>query len=502
MVLLIYPPVSKPSEPPPGIAKLSGSLNNHSIEYKVLDANLEGLFYLLKILPDAEDAWTKRAFRNLSKNIDSLKYRGICKNFDRYKRAVMDINRLIEMAGKKSDIFMTLSDYKDSHLSPVKSKDLIKAAENPEINPFYTYFKVRFTELLEKHNISLIGFSLNYLSQALSTFAMIGFLKRFYPSIKLAIGGGLVTSWLRRPEGKNPFEGLIDYLVDGPGEHKLLSIMGKKPVEDNYIPDYSLLPMKDYLAPDIILPYSTSTGCYWNKCSFCPERAEKTPYKPIPADRVLWELNTLINTLKPYLIHLLDNAISPALLKEIIKNPLPVPWYGFTRIISHLTDIEFCMALKKSGCIMLKLGLESGSQNVLDYMQKGLSLEIASRVLKNLKKAGISTYIYLLFGTPGETLLDANKTREFIIKHAEEINFLNLAIFNMPIYGPEAVEFKTSNFYDGDLSLYTDFVHPKNWDRKTVRKYLERDFKRQSVIAEILKKTPPFFTSNHAPFFV
>jgi len=56
---------------------------------------------------------------------------------------------------------------------------------------------------------------------------------------------------------------------------------------------------------------------------------------------------------------------------------------------------------------MLKLGIESGSQKILDHLQKGMDLEIASKALKTLKQAGIATYVYLLFGTPPETEGDA-----------------------------------------------------------------------------------------------
>ncbi len=49
---------------------------------------------------------------------------------------------------------------------------------------------------------------------------------------------------------------------------------------------------------------------------------------------------------------------------------------------------------------MLKLGIESGDQEVLDRLNKGIDLPTASAVLKSLKKAGIATYVYLLFGTP------------------------------------------------------------------------------------------------------
>ena len=62
-------------------------------------------------------------------------------------------------------------------------------------------------------------------------------------------------------------------------------------------------------------------------------------------------------------------------MKRLADHPPGVPWYGFVRITRHLTDLDFCMALKRSGCVMLKLGLESGDQRVLDGLQKGINLE-------------------------------------------------------------------------------------------------------------------------------
>ncbi|MDH4027789.1 MAG: radical SAM protein, partial [Nitrospirota bacterium] len=82
-----------------------------------------------------------------------------------------------------------------------------------------------------------------------------------------------------------------------------------------------------------------------------------------------------------------------------------------------------------------------------------------------------------------------------------EIGFLNVALFNMPVCGPEAAEFRTGSFYEGDLSLYTDFTHPGGWDRKRVRQFLDNEFKKHPAVSEILRKDPPVFTSNHAPFF-
>ncbi len=509
-MILIHPPVTKPCEPPAGIARLCGALKQHRIKHAVWDANLEGLLSLLKTSPALGDTWSRRAFRHLPEHLASLKDWKLYREKGRYPRAVNDLNRLLEMAGRSHRARLGLANYQHEELSPARSADLTKASENPEDNVFYPCFKNKLPELLEREQPSVVGFSLNYLSQALCTFAMIGFIRRESPGVKLILGGGLVTSWMRRPDWNNPFRGLVDHLVAGLGEGPLLSFIGLKDSrehgqrrtgKDHYTPDYDSFPTGDYLSPGPILPYSPSNGCYWNKCSFCPERAEGNRYAAIPTEALDIDLSLLINQHNPVLIHFLDNAISPSLMEAISKHPPGVPWYGFARITRHLTDLDFCLALRRSGCVMLKLGLESGDQTVLDHLQKGIDLEMASSVLRNLRKAEISTYLYLLFGTPSEGPIEARRTLNFVVKHHGSIGFLNLAIFNMPIYGPEAQEMNTKVFYEGDLSLYTSFDHPKGWSRQLIRQFLDKEFKRHPAVASILRRDPPVFTSNHAPFF-
>lgn len=501
-MLFIHPPVTRPCEPPAGIARLCGALNHHGMKCKVWDANLEGLLYFLNASPKSFDTWTSRALRHLPGHLESLNRWDGYKNQDRYRRAIKDLNRLLEITARSSRVHLSLTNYEHETLAPVRSEDLLRAAENPETNPFYLFFKKRLDEFLKRDLPSLTGFSLNYLGQALCAFAMIGFLKREWPGIKLVLGGGLVTSWMRRPHWKNPFGGLVDHLVDGPGETPLLSLTGGSESGDiSYMPDYDSLPLKDYFAPGHILPYSASSGCYWNRCSFCPEKAEGNSYRAIPDHKVIHDLLCLVDKHQPVLIHLLDNAIRPSLLKTLCKHPPGAPWYGFARVTHHLTRPDFCLALKRSGCVMLKLGLESGDQAVLDDLQKGIDLEEASSALKNLKKAGIAAYVYLLFGTPREGLTEARRTLDFAVKHREFIGFLNLAIFNMPIYGPETHQVEAKPFSEGDLSLYTDFDHPKGWRRSLIRQFLDKEFKRHPAIAPILRRDPLAFTSNHAPFF-
>ncbi len=501
-ILFIHPPVSKPCEPAAGIARLRGALSSCGVRTPVLDANLEGIFTLLGNDSKPEDTWTRRAARNLPSHLTSLRTWAGYENFSRYQRAVRDIDRLLCRTGDPAANWRVgLANCEHRILSPLRSSDLIRASEHPEENPFFPHFKKRLAAILEEETPPAVGISLNFLSQALCTFALIGFLKKYHPELKVIVGGGLVTSWMRGPAWRNAFSGLVDSFIDGMGEGPLLSLLGWPDTKTVACPDYGAFPVQDYFAPGPILPYSGSSGCYWNQCTFCPEKAEGNPYRPIPPDRVGKDLKILMGRKTPVLLHLLDNAISPALLNHLIRKPPGVPWYGFSRITEDLTDLDFCLGLKASGCRMLQLGLESGDPGVLERLQKGIDLETASRALKNLKQAGIGTYVYLLFGTPVETERSARRTLEFTASHAGHIGFLNLAIFNLPANGPEAEMLRTRKFYEGDLSLYRGFRHPRGWDRKLVREFLDKEFKRHPAIAPILRRDPPMFTSNHAPFF-
>jgi len=499
-MLLIFPPAAKPCEPPAGIARIAGALKAHGAACELLDANLEGMLFLATHQRTATDTWTRRAVKNLGSNLAGLRNPLTYRSPDRYSRAIRDVNRVLEAAGREHHAILGLADYHHQQLSPVRSADLVHAAEHPEQDPFFPYFSKRLRDLLGRTPADIVGFSLNYLSQALCTFAMIGFVRKEFPKARIILGGGLVTSWMKQPGWRNPFSGLVDRLVAGPGEGPVLDLLGigaSQPLHG--APDYSSLPRADYLSPGFILPYSASSGCYWNKCSFCPEPAEGNPYHPVPVDRAITDLHDLVLRTDPALVHLLDNAVSPALLRALTERPLGVPWYGFARIERDLEDLEYCVTLRRSGCVMLKLGLESGDQGVLDRMQKGIDLASASRVLDNLARAGIAAYVYLLFGTPEETATEARRTLDFVVRHWEAISFLNLAIFNMPACGERAGEYERDLFYDGDLSLYTGFKHPQGWDRKAVRLFLEREFKKHPAVAAILRSDPPIFTSNHAP---
>ena len=547
---LIYPPTAKICEPPGGVAYLAGALKRHGVKCTVIDANLEALLWLgrschqssdrslpqpvsqlhtgnrvhfkthLKPLSQSrrqsqfrlqsglqgQDRWTGRAVTHFQRNLHDLKDPGLYKNRERYRQRVLDVNRAISSALPQR-FRITLADYHDSKLVPVKSRDLILSFENFRENPFYNYFenclieKIAVSGEINGQRSDYIGISLCYLSQALTGFALAGWIKSRFPGTKIIMGGGLVTSWMSFPDWKNPFDSIIDLMVKGQGQKVLLGIAGKDiRTGEHLLPDFDFASWDSYLAPGRILPYRTSTGCYWNQCRFCPERAEKSRYESEKAVDVLEDLEILSRRYRPDAVHFLDNSISPSLLKAVSKRKMPFIWYGFVRFIKELADPGFTKALYRSGCRMLKLGLESGDQDVLDYMHKGTELTMVSSILKALNQAGIATYVYILFGTLRETEFSAGRTLSYVADHGDEISFINTAIFNLPRFSEDADLLQTDSFYDGDLSLYLNFMHPEGWNRKNIRHFLSKKFKKNPRISPAIRNVPPSFTSNHAIF--
>ncbi|HOG07528.1 MAG TPA: radical SAM protein, partial [Syntrophales bacterium] len=272
-MLLIHPPVVKPAEPPAGIARLAGALRSNGVACHLWDANLEGFLSLMAAAEtpgkpaESDDAWTRRARRHAEAHLSSLRQWPLYRQPALYQRTVRDVNRLLHAASPTA-IRISLSDYRDADLSPLRSRDLARAAAEPERNPFFPFFSDRLTRLVETRNPGTVGFSLNYLSQALCTFAMIGHLRRRHPELEIVVGGSLVTSWATHLGNGSPLRALADDWIAGPGEGPLLARHGI-PAGDgaDWPPDYDDLTPAAYLSPGTVLPFSASRGCYWRRCS-------------------------------------------------------------------------------------------------------------------------------------------------------------------------------------------------------------------------------------------
>ena len=91
-----------------------------------------------------------------------------------------------------------------------------------------------------------------------------------------------------------------------------------------------------------------------------------------------------------------------AFCDELIARNLPIQWFGNARA-DNLTDPAFVHRLKKAGCWMLALGIETESEEVRKDMTKRLERQKIQAAFKNMRDAGVKSFAFFIFGYPGET---------------------------------------------------------------------------------------------------
>jgi len=88
-------------------------------------------------------------------------------------------------------------------------------------------------------------------------------------------------------------------------------------------------------------------------------------------------------------------------------------------------DLETLVSWKLQGCVDVVFGIESGSQTMLDVMQKNATVEINSNALKWTAEAGLDTVLQIVIAMPGESDKTIHETRDFIIEHIRYLRCIN-----------------------------------------------------------------------------
>jgi hypothetical protein len=528
-VLLVHPPAVKPAEPPLGTAVLLSHLLREGFSAAAIDANLGAYLHLLgeERLRAAAGEPTKtclrRAVRHAPRALSFLRSPAAAGSFPRYVSAVRHLNGALSgHRGVSGSERLTLGDYTHGRFSEFSPADLERVASGEEETVFTGYYREILLPEIEESRPGTVAISIHYRHQVLPAFELAGRLRRRLPSARILGGGGMLTSWRKglRAAGLrfSPFHAV----GFGPGETVLsAAAAGALPAgepfleggeEVAFLPDYGFAQLPLYMSPEPVLPVAASRGCYWRKCAFCPEAVSPIhAYRGTEAPAFPALLRSLSRRYGVSRFHLTDDAIPPAVLRAMADRRdvlAGLAWHGFARFEPALRDPGFVSDLAAAGCAMLQLGLESGSQRLLDRMGKGTRVADASSILANLSRAGIAAYVYVMLGAPGEGRADAENTAAFLAEHAGEIAFLNLSILNLPreaswAGGPDRGPSGDEALGGGTdpLGLYRPVPERGGWGRAQARRFLQKELLGHPSIRAIAGRTPPWFTSNHAPFF-
>ena len=239
-------------------------------------------------------------------------------------------------------------------------------------------------------------------------------------------------------------------------------------LDDLPIPLHNLLPLSKYRMPLIHGPFTfvvTSRGCPAG-CTFCIKHLSYQYTVRLRSPELLmqelWQLKKLgINNVHMYAdLFTVNRDQVVELCQRMIEENIEIKWTCNSRV--DYVDKEMLEMMGKAGCRLISWGIESGSEQILKNVHKGIKPEDAKQALLWSKEAGIMNWGYFIIGLPGETEDTIRQTIAF----AKELP-LDIALFH--IAAP----------YPG-TPFFLEVVE-KGWFRKGVR-WEQIDMDRETVL--------------------
>jgi len=425
-VLLGLMPYWNPLIPPMGIACLKSYLEASGVHVKVIDLNIEPQFQeiqdryfksLMEYIPPEKQG------NSLNIGMDVISGHLMAHQNHSDKNTY---NQLIKQIVYNT-FFTQLTDGQVQYLSEF-------------METFYTQLNEYLSAILEKEKPSVLGLSVYNTTLPASLFAF-KLAKQFNPTIRTVMGGGIFSGDMdiHSPNYKN-FLGrtpYIDKIIVGEGEQLLLKYLRNElPPEqrvytlenlENPVMDLSNALLPDFTGLHIpyytMVPSYTSRSCPFN-CSFCSEKVLWGKYRKKNAPQIADELEELHRLHHAQLFLMTDSLLNPVvdeLSNEMIKRNLSLYWDGYLRVDEKACNPDITFQWRRGGFYRARLGLESGSPNVLEAMGKKITPAQIKNAVSSLAHAGIKTTSYWVIGHPGETEEDFQQTLDLIEEMKDDL---------------------------------------------------------------------------------
>ena len=298
-------------------------------------------------------------------------------------------------------------------------------------------------------------------------------IKKTFPAIKIILGGPHVTSNVEHAMSYKVF----DYAVIGEGEITLTELLQSlssehsiehvkgiayrkddqliKTMPREYITNLDILPFPAYDLIDDMSLYTpspetykmlpvmtvlTARGCPY-QCTFCDRNIFGQQYRARSAENIFHEIQHLVETYHIKEIQFVDDTLfvdKQLIYKlfELLDNAgIFLHWSCLSRI--NTVDFEFLKFVKAKGCWYIAFGIESGDDNILKLIKKGITVEQVKHAISWCHELKIKTKGFFMLGHPGETIETLNKTVAFALQlPIDDI----VATINTPIPGSPQYE--------------------------------------------------------------
>lgn len=236
---------------------------------------------------------------------------------------------------------------------------------------------------------------------------------------------------------------------------------------------FHILNIEKYINPKTkTLNYTASCGCPGN-CSFCPWWGSHM-WRPLPVERVLDDIEWLVNTYKPRNILFTDPNFFARkdfvidFVNGLIKRKIEVFWYAFTRVNDFVKITrEEIERFEGAGLVELFFGIEQTTDRMKKLLRKPFKMEHVDTVLEKTKGLTLSLRFSFLLGLPTETIEDIDDIQRHIIKwQAINKNFVPQGNQYVPYPGNPMYELavKLGLVVPDSLEGWGDFAIPKYRD--------------------------------------
>ena len=214
---------------------------------------------------------------------------------------------------------------------------------------------------------------------------------------------------------------------------------------------------------------STQRGCPYT-CKWCSTAVYGQSYRRRPAHLVVEEMKMLKEKYNPDAIWFVDDVFTVShkwlteFHSEIIKQNAIIPFECITRA-ERLND-EILQLLKEIGCFRIWIGAESGSQKIIDLMDRRVDINHVKKMIQDTNAIGIKTGTFVMVGYPEETIEDIDKTIRYL-KEAKPTEYTITIAY--PIKGTslyKEIENKITNKLDWETSTDRDIDFERTYSRK------------------------------------
>ncbi len=316
-------------------------------------------------------------------------------------------------------------------------------------------------------------------------------IKKLRPATKIICGGVHPTLFPLDVAGVES----VDYVVFGEGEktaveliqalnreHEPEGVQGvafkrdgrvivnePRPLVENLdelpMPAYDLLPIHRYSNPQAAhAPLGmmlTSRGCPF-PCIFCDNHIVLGKrYRAYSVRRMIEEWRVLVNDfgVREIMFKESDFTLDRERVREFCKLLMLEPRKIFWTCNGHIGHVDLALLrdMRRAGCRVIQYGVESGDQNILDTLKKGITIQQILDTFRLTRQAGIRTVANIMVGNPGDTRETIAQT--ISLTKRIKADFANIQ-FCAPYPGTELYRLAVENKWflgDGDpLQLRTD----------------------------------------------